>query len=169
MKVADWYKRWRHGHGFGVHSPFAYRMVREVLRPSSATGYYAYGELSSARRRLGCALSQKEVELIYRVLVALRPATVAVSEGPSQGVLQEIVRCALPHSAIVDGADAQMLLCEGAAQCSGNYAMAYFTDSSNSAVKRIWAETQSGHMYHNPHRALIVSRCLPRQSFAVKF
>ena len=27
-----WFQRLRHGRGFGVHSPWAYRFIREVLR-----------------------------------------------------------------------------------------------------------------------------------------
>lgn len=39
----DLYKRWRHTRGFGVHSPFAYRLVTEGVRP--ARGYVYHAEL----------------------------------------------------------------------------------------------------------------------------
>lgn len=35
------YIRWRHSKGYGVHSPYAYRFVTDVLRPEPY-GYYAY-------------------------------------------------------------------------------------------------------------------------------
>ena len=35
------YLRWRHTRGFGVHSPYSYRFVRDVLRPGRY-GHYAY-------------------------------------------------------------------------------------------------------------------------------
>lgn len=35
------YKRWRHTRGFGVHSPFAYRIVKEVVHPPRGYAYYA--------------------------------------------------------------------------------------------------------------------------------
>lgn len=35
------YIRWRHSRGFGVHSPYAYRFVTDVLRPGDYA-YYAY-------------------------------------------------------------------------------------------------------------------------------
>lgn len=37
------YRRWRHTRGFGVHSPFAYRLVTEGVRPSR--GYIYHAEL----------------------------------------------------------------------------------------------------------------------------
>ena len=36
------YKRWRHSRGFGVHSPFAYDLVRMAIRPGKRYGYYGY-------------------------------------------------------------------------------------------------------------------------------
>lgn len=35
------YLRWRHSKGFGVHSPYAYKFVTDVLRPGPY-GYYSY-------------------------------------------------------------------------------------------------------------------------------
>ena len=35
------YRKWRHSKGFGVHSPYAYRFVSDVIRPGRY-GFYAY-------------------------------------------------------------------------------------------------------------------------------
>ena len=43
------YLRWRHSKGFGVHSPYAYRFVTEVVRPGSY-GYYSYWEIDENLR-----------------------------------------------------------------------------------------------------------------------
>lgn len=40
-RIAEGYKRWRHTRGYGVHSPFAYRLVTHVVRPAKHYGYYA--------------------------------------------------------------------------------------------------------------------------------
>lgn len=40
----DRYKRWRHSRGYGVHSPFAYKFVTDVLRPGPY-GYYSYHDI----------------------------------------------------------------------------------------------------------------------------
>ena len=45
-----WYIKWRHSKGFGVHSPYAYRFVTDVLRPESY-GYYSYWEIEDQLRR----------------------------------------------------------------------------------------------------------------------
>ncbi|MCH5235942.1 MAG: hypothetical protein J1E16_11675 [Muribaculaceae bacterium] len=44
-----WYLRWRHSKGYGVHSPYAYRFITEVLRPGNY-GYYAYDHLTTLNR-----------------------------------------------------------------------------------------------------------------------
>lgn len=44
MKLWDCYLRWRHSRGFGVHSPYAYRFITNVLRPGPYI-YYSYHEV----------------------------------------------------------------------------------------------------------------------------
>lgn len=38
--VSDRYRRWRHSRGYGVHSPFAYTLVKEALYPAMGYAYY---------------------------------------------------------------------------------------------------------------------------------
>ena len=46
------YCHWRHTRGFGVHSPFAFRLVTEAIRPSRGYAYYSELEpgMSAIRR-----------------------------------------------------------------------------------------------------------------------
>lgn len=44
MSIFKAYIRWRHSRGFGVHSPYAYRFVTDVVRPGDY-GYYSYQEI----------------------------------------------------------------------------------------------------------------------------
>ena len=48
--LIDTYRAWRHSRGFGVHSPFAYRLIRDALRPPRGYAYYAdfYPDLDPA-------------------------------------------------------------------------------------------------------------------------
>lgn len=49
MNLWRHYLRWRHSKGYGVHSPYAYRLITEVLRPGRY-GYYAYQQLDKLAR-----------------------------------------------------------------------------------------------------------------------
>ncbi len=171
-RFSQWYKRWRHGHGFGVHSPYAYRMVREVLRPSHDTGYYVYKEIAGKRRHHPTLISTAEAELIYRILVDLRPATVAICADTSTEFIAYIVRSALPHSAIVSSNKAEMLICCGmaAVEQAVSPKIAYFTDSKNPYLTLLWNSSTCGQLYRNPTRALIIRNpAVTKQNIEIKF
>lgn len=40
-KISDFVNRWRHTLGYGVHSPLAFRIIKECVHPDSRYGYYA--------------------------------------------------------------------------------------------------------------------------------
>lgn len=170
-RFSDWYKRWRHGHGFGVHSPFAYRMVREVLRPSHDTAYYAYDDLARARRHHPAMISARETELLYRILIDLRPATVAIASDESAELIKYIVSLALPHSSIAYSGNAEMLICCGkASPASVSAKIAYFTDSKNPLLADMWQTSESCQLYRNPTRALLINNpSIAKQRFDIKF
>lgn len=44
----DLYRRLRHSYGFGVHSPRAYRLVKEVWIPDRRLRWYGYAEIEHA-------------------------------------------------------------------------------------------------------------------------
>ena len=49
--ISETYKRWRHTRGYGVHSPFAYSLVKEVVRPGRKYGHYGYEEIDNSLER----------------------------------------------------------------------------------------------------------------------
>lgn len=72
------YKRWRHTRGFGVHSPFAYRLVTEVVRPPRGYAYYAEFRPGMNRGerifyRLGVFLRNCGIPQAARISQALTP------------------------------------------------------------------------------------------------
>ena len=50
MNVWKGYLRWRHSRAYGVHSPYAYRFVKNVVRPGHY-GYYAYENIDQFLRK----------------------------------------------------------------------------------------------------------------------
>lgn len=171
-RLTDRYKRWRHGHGYGVHSPYAYHIVREVLRPSDQVGYYAYTDIHSLCRRCAGAMSVAEAMLLYRILVELHPAKVAVAAGAKAEIIERIVVMALPHSALTSAAEADLWIVDGneSLEPDGKDRAVYFTHSSNPLQPLLWEKMPSGQLYINPTRALLVPRpCTAKQSIAIKF
>ncbi len=78
------YRRWRHTRGFGIHSPYAYSLLTDSLRPGMRYGYYGDTDISEAveswqmetgasgraTRRL-----EHRCRLLLRLLAATNPAT----------------------------------------------------------------------------------------------
>lgn len=58
-----WISRYRHGRGFGVHSPFAYRLITEVLRETLP--YYDWDRVTGRHERM-----------LYRIACRFRPASI---------------------------------------------------------------------------------------------
>lgn len=72
MGLAAKYKRWRHGRGYGVHSPLAYELITAVLPDTPA--YYADATIRAAipdRRR------QRIARIVLRLTARFQPRTVA--------------------------------------------------------------------------------------------
>lgn len=101
LKLQLAFSRWRHGHGFGIHSPFAYRFVTEVLRQDY--GYYAYLRLPGS----------EHFRTIFRVVLALRPAAIALVGCDEY---RRAVREAMPHAHLCKPSDAEMIIVDGAAE-----------------------------------------------------
>ncbi|MDE6301480.1 MAG: hypothetical protein K2M19_07165 [Muribaculaceae bacterium] len=158
MGIGEWYKRLRHSRGFGVHSPFAYRMVREVLAAPRGCAYYAES-----------ALDRRDLRRLYRILVELHPCEVIIyAPSEREKILRAVVLEALPRGGagaplvVIDGFDAEPSIPAGAS---------VLTDAPAApALERHVATTPFGHLYRNPRRALFVAlQHLPSQIFEVRF
>ena len=87
------FKRYRHGKGFGIHSPFAFSFVLKVLR--ERLPYYSYARLEALRAmvisrtrhhlRHPRIISSKNAKLIFRVTNFFNPQAI-LQVGTSYGV-----------------------------------------------------------------------------------
>lgn len=174
MWGVDGYKRWRHGRGFGVHSPYAYRMVREVLRLPDSCGYYAYADIARERVRLRAPLPLADAFLIYRLVVEFAPReVVVVARGPLERLLRAIAAAAAPGAAVTHrperaaGAGTLVIAFDRPAFPYPAGADAYCACGGMSLVPD---ELPAGHIYRNPVRAVVAARPhLPFQVFDIRF
>lgn len=99
---------WRHSHGFGVHSPFAYHFITRVIGERKAA-YYAYAEIAAfcpkSRKAgfneifAGCDMSIPEGQLIFRVICHFNPKEI-IEIGNGHEVTSVIIRNATPHAKV---------------------------------------------------------------------
>lgn len=75
MLLSRIYKRWRHTRGYGVHSPFAYMIVKEVIKPSRRYAWYAYEDMETLLPS-GDSRLRKEARMFFRLLAILRPSSI---------------------------------------------------------------------------------------------
>lgn len=72
-RMLVWLRRMRHSRGFGVQSPWAYRMVRYVINEHYP--YYAYDALAQSYPGLG-VVERKMCELCLRLANSVQPSLV---------------------------------------------------------------------------------------------
>lgn len=68
-QIADRYRRWRHSRGFGVHSPFAYALVKDALYPPHSYTYYLEND---ARLTSENPAEARRARSLYRLAIFLR-------------------------------------------------------------------------------------------------
>ena len=69
------YLRWRHSKGYGVHSPFAYNLVKMAVRPGAPYAYYGYYDIDRAlvaENKNGYPRLRKDARLVLRIMATLQ-------------------------------------------------------------------------------------------------
>ena len=77
------YLRWRHSRGFGVHSPFAYDLVKMAVRPGDYE-FYGYADIDDvvlAPGFKGYPEARSDARLLLRLLVQLRTRRLLLPKG----------------------------------------------------------------------------------------
>lgn len=83
--MLDSYRRLRHSFGFGVHSPFAFRFVRDVVRAPRSSRYYCHKELRLLLRRHPWQL-HRTGRLIFRLAARMGFRHVCLSPGTDDSI-----------------------------------------------------------------------------------
>lgn len=73
------YKRWRHSKGFGIHSPFAYNLICEVVNPNKKYALYGYNIIEANRNHHG-QTTISEARFLLRLLVFLKSKRIILPE-----------------------------------------------------------------------------------------
>ncbi len=80
LRALVWLRRFRHRCGYGVHSPFAFRLITDVIYDRRK--FYAYGPLAIQRRAHVCGLSERLDQLMLRLAREVQPRRVALWGDP---------------------------------------------------------------------------------------
>ncbi|MDE6498034.1 MAG: hypothetical protein K2L21_05185 [Muribaculaceae bacterium] len=177
-----WWRRLRHSRGFGVHSPSAYRFIREVL--CERLPYYGY-ELT---RRLGDEWpmgGEKSLRLWLRLCARCSPAAIAVCVPASpRDCLQSIASATCPNASFWPRtvADAGLIaMCNGephearealkaARKGATIYFPAFVSDSDKWLLRQLKA-LPYGHTFANGAGAVVFVglHTVPSEHFDVRF
>lgn len=85
LRISETYKRWRHTRGYGVHSPFAYSLVKGVVRPGRAYRWYGYQAIEQSLLTQSSAKIRKEARMLLRLAAFLRIDSAYLPAGNDAG------------------------------------------------------------------------------------
>ena len=103
-RILRWFRRFRQRRGYGVHSPFAFEWITDVVYLQKAQ-YYAYAPLAEQHEAWQGVLSVKDARLLFRIANHQRAQRMLVV---GQGIEREIhyLQAARPSAQIVHLPDA---------------------------------------------------------------
>lgn len=97
-KIWVWLRRFRKRKGYGVHSPFAFTLIRTVINERSQ--YYAYGTLKPQRKANRCA-PKKIDHLLFRLSNRFQPST-ALCIGETNALSSAYIQAGCRHTVCTD-------------------------------------------------------------------
>ncbi len=77
--LKEYIERWRHTRGYGVHSPLAYRIVKDCIRPDRKYAFYADAYLDFEYHEDRKSL--KNAKMALRLINLLRPQRIWMPEA----------------------------------------------------------------------------------------
>ncbi len=74
------FQRWRHAHGYGVHSPFGYQLVSRAVCPGSYA-WYGYEDIENSIPHGISRRVRREARMFLRLVATLTPQSVVIPNG----------------------------------------------------------------------------------------
>jgi hypothetical protein len=187
-RIINYLSRWRHGKGFGIHSPFAYRFVTEVLREQ--LHYYGYARIAEhyRHRQHRPHISYHTAKTLFRVINYFSPERIMLVGEVESDLLREIALQVSHKTRFVTGAaEADMVIVSQheatsalATQCleaiEKNRATVIFVSRRSDTMARAWQQVVStptfGMTFCSSRKTpsiFVPNPKLPRQDFSVLF
>ena len=163
----SYFKEWRHSRGFGIHSPFAYRFITEVL--AQRLPYYGYADISADSR----------IRLIFRVIAYFGPEHILILSSQPR-LLKMAAHRAYSRAVITGNADSQPdFVIADAMDTTEDILMRHAANGTNMIVLNATEKMRpslagampQGMIFDNGRGTLVIipAHGLPRQDFRVKF
>lgn len=157
--------------GFGVHSPFAFSFIRNVI--AQPCRYYAYSELDKLCRPNG--LSKSDVRLLFRVMLSQHPSTIGMyCSQPTERIAQYAGRLACPQARRADSSPMDMIITDAEGFSEKVIEAAVMGTSvviltpHKDDVNALWRATSRGMLFCRPHITIYIAHNhLPHQRFDV--
>lgn len=93
-QLSESYKRWRHTRGYGVHSPFAYRVVSRVIHPRGGYGYYGYERIEESLSGESTRTERREARMLLRLAADAAIRSAYVPAGTPQAYVSALLGAA---------------------------------------------------------------------------
>lgn len=77
MSRNNMFQRWRHAHGYGVHSPFGYQLVIRAVHPGDYA-WYGYEAIETSMPTGLGRRARREARMFLRFLTTLSPSSVFI-------------------------------------------------------------------------------------------
>ncbi|MCM1311475.1 MAG: hypothetical protein NC206_01140 [Bacteroides sp.] len=173
-RLVTWMPRAVHRKGFGVQSPWAYELVRDVF--FERMPYYAFERLRRQAGRVdGSGMWRRHNERLFRIANYMRPSSIV---DVNDGCLAGILYLSSPHSHIpctlVSNSEKTSFLEEmfRGNVCSGNHLsvlQSLFSDGGHIGLLRIGDTDDAGSIYdwaaaHADNHSVVILENLPENA-----
>ncbi len=157
-----WWQRLRHSRGFGVHSPFAFRFITEVLNPPRGYRYYAEDTSRTDDERILARL--KGFFAPARIHFAGRRAEALRAKGEASTEISEA------ELIVVDLANGCPAAIQARLERGGCVVLAFNHGRGRRLAPLLQTMTRGMSFINASSRAVIVADTrLPRQDFRVRW